>query len=206
MARRARLAKRAAAVQGMGMGAGSGGGRMGEDLMERRPAAARPPTAEGAADAPMFVLEEFLPHRLSVVSARARRLFARAYAERAGLSVAEWQVLSVLARSGDLSATDVARQAAMDKVKVSRAVRSLLERRLLRRAEDRRDRRVRRLAITPLGRRTQAGVMPLAHALESEMLGPLSTEDRERLRAALSRLDRHLAAIGADTAEVGDAE
>ncbi len=179
---------------------------MGEDLMERRPAAARPPAADSTAGAPMFVLEEFLPHRLSVVSARARRLFARAYAERAGLSVAEWQVLSVLARSGDLSATDVARQAAMDKVKVSRAVRSLLERRLLRRAEDRRDRRVRRLAITPLGRRTQAGVMPLAHALESEMLGPLSTEDRERLRAALSRLDRHLAAIGADTAEVGDAE
>jgi DNA-binding MarR family transcriptional regulator len=204
MARRGRLAKRAAAVQGMG--AGVGGGRMGEDLMERRPAAARPPAADSAAGAAMFVLEEFLPHRLSVVSARARRLFARAYAERAGLSVAEWQVLSVLARSGDLSATDVARQAAMDKVKVSRAVRSLLERRLLRRAEDRRDRRVRRLAITPLGRRTQAGVMPLAHALESEMLGPLSAEDRERLRAALSRLDRHLAAIGADIAEVGDAE
>ena len=179
---------------------------MGEDLMGRRPAAARAPTAGGAGDAPAFVLEEFLPHRLSVVSARAHRLFARAYAERAGLSVAEWQVLSVLARSGDLCATDVARQAAMDKVKVSRAVRSLLERRLLRRAEDRRDRRVRRLAITALGRRTQAGVTPLAHALESEMLGPLSAEDRDRLRAALSRLDRHLAAIGADAAEPGAEE
>ena len=180
---------------------------VGEDLMERRPAAAQPPAAAGtAADAPMFVLEEFLPHRLSVVSARAHRLFARAYAERAGLSVAEWQVLSVLARSGDLCATDVARQAAMDKVKVSRAVRSLIERRLLRRAEDRRDRRVRRLAITPLGRRVQAGVTPLAHALESEMLGPLSPEDRDRLRAALSRLDRHLASIGADAAAEAETE
>ena len=176
--------------------------------MERKPAAAaRPPAAaEAAADAPAFVLEEFLPHRLSVVSARAHRLFARAYAERAGLSVPEWQVLSVLARSGDLCATDVARQAAMDKVKVSRAVRSLIERRLLRRAEDRRDRRVRRLAITPLGRRVQAGVTPLAHALESEMLGPLSAEDRDRLRAALSRLDRHLAAIGADAAVEAETE
>lgn len=164
-------------------------------------------TADRAADdAPTFVLEEFLPHRLSVVSARAHRLFARAYAERAGLSVAEWQVLSVLARSGDLCATDVARHAAMDKVKVSRAVRSLIERRLLRRAEDRRDRRVRRLAVTAQGRRTQANVMPLAHALESEMLGPLGAEDRERLRAALSRLDSHLAAMGADTAEVEDAD
>ncbi len=168
--------------------------------------AARQPVAGEAADAPAFALEEFLPHRLSVVSARAHRLFARAYADQVGLSVAEWQVLSVLARSGDLSATDVARQAAMDKVKVSRAVRALLERRLLRRAEDRRDRRVRRLAITALGRRTQAGTMPLVHALESEMLGPLSDDDRDRLRAVLSRLDRHLAALGADAGDAVDAD
>ena len=169
--------------------------------MERR-LAAQPPAAGGAANAPVaFALEEFLPHRLSVVSARAHRLFARAYADRAGLSVPEWQVLSVLARSGDLSATDVARQAAMDKVKVSRAVRSLIERRMVRRAEDRRDRRVRRLAITALGRRVQAGTVPMVHALESEMLGPLSAEDRDRLRAVLSRLDRHLAALGADIGE-----
>lgn len=174
--------------------------------MERRLAAQRS-AAGGAGGAPAaFALEEFLPHRLSVVSARAHRLFARAYSDRAGLSVPEWQVLSVLARSGDLCATDVARQAAMDKVKVSRAVRSLIERRMVRRAEDRRDRRVRRLAITALGRRVQAGTMPLAHALESEMLGPLSTDDRERLRAVLSRLDRHLAALGADTAEAADEE
>jgi len=172
--------------------------------MERRLAAQRL-EAEGVGGAPApFALEEFLPHRLSVVSARAHRLFARAYAGRAKLSVPEWQVLSVLARSGDLCATDVARQAAMDKVKVSRAVRSLLERRLLRRAEDRRDRRVRRLAITALGRRTQVGMMPLVQALESEMLGPLSAEDRDRLGAVLSRLDRHLAAIGADTVETLD--
>ena len=172
--------------------------------MERRLAAQRP-VAGGAGDAPVaFALEEFLPHRLSVVSARAHRLFARAYADRAKLSVPEWQVLSVLARSGDLCATDVARQAAMDKVKVSRAVRSLIERKLVRRAEDRRDRRVRRLAITPVGRRIQAGTMPLVHALESEMLGPLSAEERERLRAVLSRLDRHLAALGAEAAEALD--
>ena len=131
--------------------------------MVRRPAAPRPPAADEAADAPDFILEDFLPHRLSVVSARAHRLFARAYAERAGLSVAEWRVLSVLARSGDASATDVARHSAMDKGKVSRAVRSLLERRLLRRTEDRRDRRIRRLAITAGGRRTHAAMVPLAH-------------------------------------------
>lgn len=181
------------------------GAHGGENLMQRR-LAARLSVVDELAEAPVFVLEEFLPHRLAVVSARAQRLFARAYAEQVGLSIAEWRVLSVLARSGDLSATDVARQSAMDKVKVSRAVRALLDRRLLRRAEDRHDRRVRRLAITALGRRTQAGMMPLVQSLEREMLGPLSTEDRDRLRSVLSRLDRHLAVLGADTADSDDAD
>lgn len=170
--------------------------------MERRPA--RQQAGGAAPDPEGFLLADFLPHRLAVVSARAHRLFSRACAERAGVSVAEWQVLSVLARSGDQSATNVARRAAMDKVKVSRAVRSLLERRLLRRVEDRHDRRVRRLAATALGRRTQAAVTPLACALESEMLEPLPAEDRQRLRAALSRLDRHLASMGADDAGAAD--
>jgi hypothetical protein len=49
-------------------------------------------------------------------------------------------------------------------------------------------------------------MMPLVHALESEMLGPLSAEDRDRLGAVLSRLDRHLAAIGADTSETDDTD
>ena len=65
---------------------------------------------------------------------------------------------------------------------------------------------VRAVRTTRQGRRTQARIMPLAHALESDMLGPLSADDRDRLRAALSRLDRHLAALGADGAEMEDAD
>jgi DNA-binding MarR family transcriptional regulator len=65
---------------------------------------------------------------------------------------------------------------------------------------------VRRLAITAHGRRVQARMTPLAYALESEMLGPLSVDDRDRLRVVLSRLERHLAALGADAAEAEDAD
>ena len=64
--------------------------------MEQRHAG-RPPSIGESEAAPAFALDEFLPHRLSVVSARAHRLFARAYADRASLSVPEWLVLSVLA-------------------------------------------------------------------------------------------------------------
>jgi DNA-binding MarR family transcriptional regulator len=54
---------------------------------------------------------------------------AGAYRERFGLSIPEWRVLAVLANSPDLSAAEVAQRTAMDKVAVSRAVRSLLNER-----------------------------------------------------------------------------
>lgn len=62
-----------------------------------------------------FALEEFLPYRLSVVTNRASRLFARRYSEVFGISIAEWRVLAVVGRFGGLSASAVVARTAMDK-------------------------------------------------------------------------------------------
>ncbi|MBK1657076.1 MarR family winged helix-turn-helix transcriptional regulator [Paracraurococcus ruber] len=151
----------------------------------------------GAAD---FALEEFLPYRLSVVTNRASRLFARRYSDRFGLTIPEWRVLAVVGRFGGLSATEVVERTAMDKVKVSRAVRALLDRGLLAREEDAADRRVQRLGMTAAGRRVHAGVVPQARGLEAEWLAPLSTQERATLHALLDRLDARLAEMGAGAA------
>jgi DNA-binding MarR family transcriptional regulator len=152
------------------------------------------PQASAAAD---FALEAFLPYRLSVVTNRASRIFARRYSEEFGLSVPEWRVLAVLGRFGELSATAVVERTAMDKVKVSRAVRLLLDRGLVARAEDAADRRVQRLAMTPAGRRLHGGIVPRARALEAELLEGMTGEDRGLLHALLDRLDARLAEMGA---------
>ena len=154
----------------------------------------------GAAD---FALEAFLPYRLSVVTNRASRLFARRYSEAFGLSIPEWRVLAVVGRFGGLSATEVVERTAMDKVKVSRAVRGLLDRALLARQEDPADRRVQRLAMTPAGRRLHAAIVPEARALEADLLAPLSTTDRAALHALLGRLDARLTELGAEPDAAG---
>ena len=144
-----------------------------------------------------FALEDFLPYRLSVVTNRTSRLFARRYSDAFGVSIAEWRVLAVVGRFGGLSATAVVERTAMDKVKVSRAVRSLLHRGLLQREGDAADRRVQRLAMTAAGQRIHAGIVPLARGLEAELLAGLDPPDRAALHRLLEALERRLAEMGA---------
>ena len=83
-----------------------------------------------------LVLDQFLPYRLSVLSNRISNAIAREYSRRFDLSVTEWRVMAVLGHAPNLSASEVARRTAMDKVAVSRAVASLsASGRLLRRLD-----------------------------------------------------------------------
>jgi DNA-binding MarR family transcriptional regulator len=144
-----------------------------------------------------FALESFLPYRLSVVTNHASRLFSRRYSEVYGLSIPEWRVLAVAGRFGGLSATEVVERTAMDKVKVSRAIRALLLRGLLARQEDAADRRVQRLAMTRAGRALHACIVPEAKALEAGLLAALAPDERQALHRLLDRLEARLQEMGA---------
>jgi len=129
-------------------------------------------------------LEHFLPYRLSVLSNRISQDIARLYAERFELGITEWRVLAVLGRQSDLSAREVAERTAMDKVAVSRAVATLLER-----DTDANDRRRTALRLSPAGEAVYAEIAPLALAYEQRLLDPLDAEERHWLEHLLTRME-----------------
>ena len=134
-------------------------------------------------------LERFLPYRLSVLSNRISDAIAREYSQRFALGVTEWRVMAVLGRWPGLSASDVARRTAMDKVAVSRAVARLLEAgRLLREAHGD-DRRRSVLRLSPAGQAIHDEVVPHAIAFEHRLLDGIGTTERESLFRLLDRLD-----------------
>jgi DNA-binding MarR family transcriptional regulator len=137
---------------------------------------------------PALRLENFLPYRLSVLSNLLSSAIAGAYRDRFGLAVSEWRILAVLANSPDLSAAEVAQRTAMDKVAVSRAVRSLLKSARLERRMARADRRRSVLRLTTAGRRVHAQVAPVALAYERSLLQPLSRAERRALDRTLDVL------------------
>ena len=79
-----------------------------------------------------FVLDDFLPYRLSVAASRVSRRFARRYGAESGISIPEWRVLAHLAEGGPVSVRDIHARVDMDKSKVSRAAARLEEAGLVR--------------------------------------------------------------------------
>jgi len=145
---------------------------------------------------PQLNLDTFLPYRLSVLSNRVSDAIARQYSARFDLSIPEWRIIAVLGQTPNLSARDVAKRTAMDKVQVSRAVTTLVAARRLTRSEDSNDARIARLALTTKGRAIYEEVAPLALRLESLLLSSLSAQERNTLQNLMHKLDRQVSLLG----------
>ena len=135
-------------------------------------------------------LEKFVPYQLSIVSNTVSQAIADEYQKRFDLGTTEWRVMAVLGRyDGEgLSARQVARLTAMDKVAISRALARLVEGgRVLRRVHHG-DKRRSVLRLSAAGWRIHDAVAPLARRHERAFLEKLSTEERRWLAGILDKL------------------
>ncbi|MES2255296.1 MAG: MarR family winged helix-turn-helix transcriptional regulator [Pseudomonadota bacterium] len=137
-------------------------------------------------------LDSFVPYRLSVLTNRVSGAIARHYSERFDLSVPEWRVIAVLGQAPGLSAREVAKRTAMDKVQVSRAVQSLLAAKRLTRTAHLQDGRVAHLSLSARGQAIYDEVVPLALSLERQFLSVLGPGEQKSLDTLLTKLSRHM--------------
>lgn len=135
-------------------------------------------------------LDSFLPYRLSRLSNTVSQAIADLYVDRFNLGVTEWRVMAVLGREPGLSAGEVARRTAMDKVAVSRAVARLIAAGRVDRSTADGDRRRSVLHLSAAGRRIYEQVVPLALSFEQRLLGRLPDDDRRHLHRLLDRLEQ----------------
>ena len=150
--------------------------------------ALRRKAAAAKADAPLL-LEEFLPSRLAVLANAVSRAIARRYEDEFGLSIPEWRVMALLGVSPGLTASEVADATPMDKVAVSRAVRGLMDAGRVRATADAADGRRQRLSLTPAGAAIYRRIVPLARALEEQLIADLDARDRAALDDLIDRLE-----------------
>jgi len=154
-----------------------------------------------ASAASRFELEHFLPYRLSLLTNTVSQGIASGYQREHELTVTEWRILAVLGRFPGRTASEVVERTAMDKVAISRAVKSLMKRGLLTRKTDSFDRRRRQLLISEgLGRRVLEEVVPTAQNYEKELLGALNKAERTHLDKLLGKLQEQAARLK-DSAE-----
>jgi len=132
---------------------------------------------------------------LSVTSNRVSQTIADQYQALFGLTIPEWRVIAVVAENGPATQQAICGITRMDKVSVSRAAITLVNRNILTRAANVQDKRSHLLALTPTGQHLYEAVVPRALDMETQIFRELSAEERLELKRLLAQLDTSMNAM-----------
>ena len=138
--------------------------------------------------APRHPLDDLLLYRMSRVVGVAGGMVIRLCEGRFGITRREWRLIAVLASLGELGSSQLAEHAQLDRARTSKAVGSLVEKRLVSRVARAGDRRQVLLALTEAGQALFAELFPLVASINAELMGDLGSEDAARLDESLHRL------------------
>jgi DNA-binding MarR family transcriptional regulator len=149
------------------------------------------------AAAPLLKLEEFLPHRLNVLSSLVSQALTRVY-HRYGIGIPEWRVLVTLGQNGVMTGKAVGAQTHMHKTKVSRAVAQLEQRKFVTRRANRADLRESLLSLSPAGRAVYEELAPRALEFMDRLSEVVAPADRPAFDRAMQQLTRRSAELVAE--------
>lgn len=133
-------------------------------------------------------LNDFIPYKLAVVANRLSQSIGSVFEERFGIQIPEWRILMALHAHGPTAPNEVVEYTSMDKARVSRAQRRLVDLDLVAVSEDPRDRRRLVLFLTKKGTAICRSIIPEVRQMEQWFLAVLDTRERATLDQTLTRL------------------
>lgn len=138
-------------------------------------------------------LDRWVSYRFGLIATRMGAIAAPAYLGRHKLSTSTWRALAVVARFEPLSAAMLSEHTRLDPSKVSRAIETLVRRKLLTRDKDPADQRRAVLRLTARGREMYSDIEATVVRFEAEMTSTLSAPEKKALRSALDKIDAQVA-------------
>ena len=150
--------------------------------------------AQAGGQGGLLKLEDFLPHRLNVLSSLVSQALTRVYGRR-GIGIPEWRVLVTLGENGVLTGKAVGAQTHMHKTKVSRAVAQLEQRKFVAKRANRADLRESFLSLTPAGRAVYEELAPSALEFMERLSEVVAPADRPAFDRAMKLLTKRSAEL-----------
>lgn len=133
-------------------------------------------------------LDDLLLYRLSRLLATSGSMVVRLCEGRYGITRREWRVLALLAQEEGLLSSQLAERARLDRARTSKAITSLVAKKLLRRETRPGDRRQATLALTDEGRAVYAALFPQVQEINRELLAALGAAEVLPLDSMIGRL------------------
>lgn len=137
---------------------------------------------------PIGSLEDFIPYKLAVVANRVSQSVGHLFESKYNLQIPEWRILMALYAYGELVFNEVVDRTSMDKARVSRAQRRLVDLEMIKTSSDPTDGRRLFLALTPTGVKRCAEILPEAAEREAWFLSALNDEEHQQLDVILDKL------------------
>ena len=143
-------------------------------------------------------LNQFLPYRMVNLAANMSLALSKIYKKEFDLNIAQWRVLAQLGEQQALYAKNIGEITAMDKSKVSRAVKTLEEKGYINRQTDKNDNRAAYLSLTQQGKSLYKKIVPKALDWESQLLAALDKKEGDTLLDMLNKLDKQVRLLEQD--------
>ena len=140
-----------------------------------------------------LTLQEYLPYKLSTLANRLSQSLADKYSKQFGISVAEWRVIAVLGETQQATAKEITLTIAMDKVKVSRTVKKLITKQLVKTNTVTNDNRSQTIQLTAKGSSLYSSLVPIALKHQQLALQNFNDKDIAQLNKLLAKLDQNIA-------------
>lgn len=145
---------------------------------------------------------DLLMYRLNRLLAVAGSLVVRLCEGGYGITRREWGLLMVLAQHPGMPPAELALRLGLDRARTSRAVTSLLAKKLLTRSAMPGDRRQAVLSLTPAGQAVHDGLFPQVKALNQELLAGLDAQAVQALDQTLTGMQQRAEALVATRTDV----
>lgn len=151
-------------------------------------------------------LDDLLLYRLSRLLGVAGSSVIRLCEGRFGITRREWRVLALLAQDEGLLSSQLADRAQLDRARTSKAISSLVAKKLLQRETRPGDRRQAMLSLTEEGRALYSALLPLVFDINRELLAVLPASEVARLDASLVCLQQRADELLLSRAELPKAD
>lgn len=136
--------------------------------------------------------KHFIPYQLSALSLKISKGLAKHYRSRFNISVPEWRVLVILNSHPNITAKTIAEHTQMDKVPISRALKSLNEKNYTLQEPHPDDARATINRLSTRGDELMAVLIPDAINYEQSLLKQLTQEERRQLSQLIDKFNRIL--------------
>ncbi len=135
-------------------------------------------------------LRDMLTYRLSRLNAKMNAQDTRILKESSGLTQAHWRVLVMIDALGPVPPAQIVRTALMDKGQLSRTIKDMVARGLIRLKDSESDHRSHLLSITDRGRTLFERARPAMQARHLRLSEDLDSADRDAFHRVLDKLEK----------------